>query len=125
MLDSRKEQVTVKVPSGGTVDPYTRERVGQSVTTYTPMVVFATNPKRSLVINTADGRPLGTQKREDAQLFYEAEGLPDDLDWAALIRSDVTVEHLGRLYVPVGIAEWHWRGWQVVSLKLLEGGQSA
>jgi hypothetical protein len=125
VLDSRKETITVQVPSGGTADPYTRESTGQTTTTYTPQVVWVTNPKRSLVINTADGRPLGTQKREDAQLFYEAPGLPDDVDWVPWIRSDVVVVHRGRSYVPVAIAEWVWRGWQVVSLRLVEGGQTA
>ncbi|MFB3910428.1 MAG: hypothetical protein ACE15D_18720 [Candidatus Eisenbacteria bacterium] len=126
MQCGRKVTVTVLVPSGGETDSYTSERVsGGSVTSTSVDVLWLDAPDRRVVIERgAPGGPLGFVQAADAQLLYQRLFRSSDLDWHAWIRPDVIVQHGGREYVPVSIAENTARGWQLVGLRLREGAQA-
>ncbi len=126
MFSGRMESIAVLVPSGGQTDPYTAEALSGSTTTETGVsVIWVSSPKKELQFDRESGRVLGHVKVADAQILYQSQGHPDDADWNTWIRPGVIVRRGNLEYQPISIAEWPHRGWQVVGLKLREGGQSA
>lgn len=130
MLASASELVTVIAPTAGSgqSDSYTGETIAGGTTgSRSVRIVWVDAPRRELqMVRGAGGSSAaGVVQVADAQLLYQTNGSDADVDWRDWIRMGVIVRRLGVDYQPTGIAEWHARGWQLVSLKRREGAQNA
>lgn len=127
MLDAYKEDVMVAVPTGGQVDPLTRERVGSggAATLTTVSVVWVVNPQKQIVLDQQSGAFLGTIKTADCAALYQRSGGPNDVDWNAFLKPGVVVTRKGVKYSIVAVSDSPFTpGVQVIGLKLQEGGNA-